>query len=383
MRILAVILTAGMAVAVCGASVPGSAVKTSPQGTKYTIATVAKGLSIPWSLAFLPDGTMLVTEREGRLRAIRNGELDPSPIEGVPEVYAQGQGGLFEVLPHPDYAENKLLYLSYAHGTLSENRTRVARARFDGTALRDLEVIFDATPPKDTPVHYGGRMTFLADGTLLLTLGDGFQYRERAQKLNTDLGKIVRINQDGSIPKDNPFTDRKDAKGEIWTYGHRNVQGIFFDAQTGRVYAHEHGPRGGDELNLIEKGKNYGWPVITYGVDYTGAVISPYKEYEGMEQPLIYWVPSIAPSGMTLYRGSVFPGWAGDIFISALAGKKVQRVNLENGRVIGEETLFDELDERIRDIRSGPDGRLYLLTDAEPTKKNPVGGRVLRVDPAR
>lgn len=347
----------------------------------YEIETVAEGLHYPWSLAFLPGGDMLVTERDGRLRLIRGGELVEAPVSGVPPVYVESQAGLFDVVLHPHFARNNLLFLAYAHGDGGANNTRVARARFDGEALQDLEVIFEAKPLKDTPVHYGGRMDFLPDGTLLVTLGDGFEYREQAQMLSSHLGTIVRINPDGSVPGDNPFTDRENAMPEIWSYGHRNVQAILHDPLSGRVYAHEHGPKGGDEINIIEKGKNYGWPLATYGVDYSGAKITPYTEYEDTVQPLVHWTPSIAPSGMTLYRGNAFPEWDGDLLVSALAAKKVQRVDLEDGEVAGEEALFEELDRRIRDVRTGPDGFVYLLIDAEPTDDNPAGGQVLRVRP--
>ncbi|MFP4004265.1 MAG: PQQ-dependent sugar dehydrogenase [Alphaproteobacteria bacterium] len=349
----------------------------------YVIETVAEGLHYPWSLAFLPGGGMLVTERDGRLRLIRGGELVEDPVTGVPPVYVESQAGLFDVTLHPQFALNKMLFLAYAHGDAGANNTRVARARFDEEALelKDLEVIFEAEPLKDTPVHYGGRMTFLPDGTLLVTLGDGFEYREQAQVLSNHLGAIVRLNPDGSVPGDNPFTDREDAKPEIWSYGHRNVQAVLYDPDTGRIYAHEHGAKGGDEINIIEKGKNYGWPLATHGIDYSGAYITPWTEFEGTEQPLLHWTPSIAPSGMTLYRGRKFPQWDGDFLVSALAARKVQRVDMENGEVTGQEALFEELGARIRDVRTGPDGSVYLLTDAEPTEENPEGGKVLRVRP--
>ncbi len=350
----------------------------------YTITPIAGGLDHPWSIAFLPGGDMLVTERPGRLRIIRDGKLLPDPVPGVPDVYVKSQAGLFDVVLHPDFANNQTIYLTYASGTAGANATTVARARLEGNALLDVKVIFKAAPSKDTAVHFGGRMVFLADGTFLLTLGDGFDYREEAQNLMSDFGKIVRLNEDGSIPQDNPFASRTDARPEIWTYGHRNVQAIVRDALTGRVYAHEHGPKGGDELNLIEPGKNYGWPVITYGLDYSGARISPYTEREGMEQPLVYWVPSIAPSGMTLYTGDKFPRWQGDLFVSALAGKQVRRIDLDDGRVAGEEPLFTELGARIRDVREGPDGALYLLTESNKVMGYFDGdepGAVLRVDP--
>ncbi len=342
----------------------------------YEVSTVAEGLDHPWSIAFLPNGDMLVTERPGRLRVIRNGSLMPDPIGGVPNVYGVNQGGLLEVALDPDFASTRTIFISYAHGTPNANTTRLARATFDGVTLTDLQVIFEAGPMRQTSAHYGGRMAFLPDGTLLLTLGDGFDYREQAQVLSNHLGKVVRLNKDGSVPDDNPFVGAGDAAPEVWSYGHRNVQGIVYDAATNRVYTNEHGPQGGDELNLTEKGKNYGWPVATYGLDYSGARISPYTEREGTEQPLTYWVPSIAPSGMAIYNGDKFPQWQGDLFVSALVPGDVRRIDVQEFGLGLEETLFAELEERIRQIAAGPDGYLYLLTD------NPEG-RVLKVTPKR
>lgn len=342
----------------------------------YEIVPVAEGLDHPWSLTFMPDGSLLIVELSGQIRVMRDGVLADEPVAGVPEVYFESQGGLFDVVLDPDFAENSLVYLSYAHGTPKSNWTRVARARFDGEALTDLAVIFDATPAKDTPVHYGGRIAFLPDETMLVTIGDGFDYREEAQNLGSHLGKIVRIGRDGRALADNPFAGREGALPEIWSYGHRNQQGLVYDAESGRVYEHEHGAQGGDEINVIEPGTNYGWPVITRGIDYSGARISPFTEYEGMEQPIVDWTPSIAPAGMTIYRGDAFPEWQGDIFVGALAAQHVRRVKMENGEPAGEEVLFAELGKRIRDVRTGPDGNLYLVTDGE-------GGSVLRVTPSR
>ena len=342
----------------------------------YEVSTVAEGLDHPWSIAFLPNGDMLVTERPGRLRVIRNGSLMPDPVGGVPNVYGVNQGGLLEVALDPDFAATGTVFISYAHGTPDANTTRLARATFDGVTLTDLQVIFEAGPMRQTSAHYGGRIAFLPDGTLLLTLGDGFDYREQAQVLSNHLGKVVRLNKDGSVPSDNPFVGSGDAAPENWSYGHRNVQGIVYDAENDRVYTNEHGPRGGDELNLTEKGKNYGWPVATYGLDYSGARISPYTEREGTEQPLTYWVPSIAPSGMAIYYGDKFPQWNGDLFVSALVPGDVRRIDVQEFGLGLEETLFAELEERIRHIAVGPDGYLYLLTDS-------TEGRVLRVTPKR
>lgn len=340
--------------------------------TDYQIETVADGLAFPWSLAFLPDGNILVTEREGRLRIIRDGKLDPSPVGGVPATYVKGQAGFFDITLDPDYLSNNTVYLSYAQGTHRANALAVARARFTDNSLTDLKVILTGEPAKDTPHHYGGRMVFLQDGSLLITSGDGLDYREQALALDSLLGKTLRINGDGSVPPDNPFVSTPNARPEVWSYGHRNQQGLV--TTPNGIYLHEHGPRGGDELNLVTPGTNYGWPAITYGVDYSGAYISPYTAFPGMEQPVVYWVPSIAPAGMAYYDGSAFPQWQGDLFVATLVEKSIRRVDFENGRVIEQEILFTELGERMRDVRAGPDEYLYLLTDN-------AEGRVLRVKP--
>jgi glucose/arabinose dehydrogenase len=342
----------------------------------YTVKTIAKGLDHPWSMAFLPDGSVLVTERVGRLRLIKDGELQAEPIEGVPAVHTGSQAGLFDVVLHPKFAENSIVYLTYAAGTKAANGTQVARARFDGKALTDLQVIFRALPLKDTDNHYGGRLAFLADGTFALTIGEGFEYREKAQDLTSDLGKIVRLNDDGSVPPDNPFIGQPSVRPEIYTWGHRNEQGLTFDAASGRLYETEHGPRGGDELNIIVPRRNYGWPVITYGMDYSGAYVSPYTQRAGLEQPVIYWTPSIAPSGLAIYHGDKFPAWRGDLFVGALAFKHLRRVHMdEHGNVIDQEQLLNDLNWRIRDVRAAPDGFLYVCTDESD-------GRILRLEPA-
>jgi aldose sugar dehydrogenase len=339
----------------------------------YRAVTVAEGLELPWGLAFLEDGAMLVTERPGRLRRVgADGSLS-EPLDGVPPVYFAGQGGLLDVALHPAFADNRLVYLSYAHGDSVDNAARVARAVLGADGLTDLEVIFTARPGKDTPQHYAGSMAFLDDGTLLLNIGDGFDYREQAQNLQSLLGKTVRLNDDGSIPEDNPFVGRDDAAPEIWTYGHRNAQGLVADPVSGRVYQHEHGPRGGDELNLLQPGRNYGWPAVTHGLDYSGAYVSPFSELPGMEPPLQHWVPSIAPSGLTIYRGSAFPEWYGDLFLGALVDQEVRRIDMDDGRVVGEHALLSELGERIRNVRVGPDEHLYIVTDS-------TQGRILRLE---
>jgi glucose/arabinose dehydrogenase len=333
----------------------------------YRLDAWAEGLELPWSLAFLPDGSALVTELGGSLRRIDAQGTVGEPIVNVPPVYFAGQGGLFDVVLHPQFANNRLVYLSYAEGTPGDNGTAVARGRLVGNALEDVEVVFRNFTRKDTAVHYGGRLAFLPDGTLLLTTGDGFDYREAAQDVDSGLGKVLRMNDDGSAAAGNPFP----GSPYVFSYGHRNPQGLAVSAQ-GDIWLHEHGPRGGDELNLIESGINYGWPAITYGLDYSGAVISPYSEWQGMAQPEKYWVPSIAPSGLSIYEGDLFPEWRGDLLLGALVDQEVRRIDLSGDRVVGEEALFEELNARVRDVRVGPEGALYVLTP----------DRIVRITPA-
>jgi glucose/arabinose dehydrogenase len=340
----------------------------------YVVETVLDGLDRPWSLAFLPGGAMLLTEHAGALRLVKDGKLS-APVTGVPAVKFEGQGGLFEALPHPRFAGNHLVYLSYAHEGPDGNTLRVARAKLEGGALTGLKVLFEGKPARATAVHYGGRMVWLPDGTLLVTGGDGFNYREQAQNLASDFGKIVRIRDDGTVPPDNPFVGRKDARPEIWSYGHRNPQGIIHDPATGIVYAHEHGPRGGDEVNVIEKGANYGWPLATKGMDYSGAYITPYTSYKGTKDAIYGWTPSIAPCGFAIYHGAAFPQWDGDLFVGALAKTSLRRLDMEGGKVVGEEVMLADLGARIRDVRLGPDGLIYVLTDG-------AGAKLLRLKPA-
>lgn len=338
--------------------------------TEYNIETVAGGLSHPWSIAFLPGGDMLVTERSGRLRRISDGQLEATSIGNLPELYVGGQGGLLDILLDPGFAANKILYLSYSSGNRSANSTSVISAKLDGNRLVDVRNIFTAQPDKDTPHHFGARMALMPDKTLLVTVGEGFDYREQAQSLESHLGKVIRINTDGSVPTDNPFVGRENARPEIWTWGHRNPQGILVSAD-GTVWLHEHGPRGGDELNLIEPGKNYGWPAITYGMDYSGAIISPYTEWEGMEQPLHEWTPSIAPSGLAIYEADLFPEWKGDLFIGALVDREVRKIELQPDGSSTEQELFSEISARVRDVRVGPGGALFIL----------VPDKVIRITP--
>lgn len=353
-------------------------VAASVQATpSYQIQTVATGLDFPWNIAFLPNGDRLVTELGGQLRRITPDNTVGPPISGVPPVYRMSQGGLFDVLPDPEFASNQLVYLSFAAGDKASNATTVTRARLNGSALEDLTVLFSASPKKNTAVHYGGRLAWLPDGTLLLTTGDGWEWREQSQGLTTHFGKTIRMNKDGSPAAGNPFPEAP----YVWTYGHRNPQGLAV-SQDGVVYSHEHGPRGGDEVNILVPGNNYGWPAITYGIDYNGAYVSPFTEAPGMEQPIHVWVPSIAPSGLMIYEGNLFPEWRGDLFTSALVDNEVRRLDLQDGQVVAEEALFSEIGTRLREIRQAPDGSIYLLTDGLADSVDGKAGQVLRVVPA-
>jgi glucose/arabinose dehydrogenase len=337
---------------------------------------VASGLEHPWSLAFLPDGRILVTERPGRLRLVTGDGKVSEPIAGVPAVYAVGQGGLLDVVLDPDFAENSTIYLSYAEpGDGDTNGTAVARAKLDGSKLADVEVIFRQTPKVNSKHHFGSRLVFARDGTLFVTLGERNSERQSAQDLGTHIGKIVRITKVGKAPADNPFVGREGALPEIWSLGHRNVQGATLHPATGQLWVHEHGPRGGDEINLPRAGRNYGWPVITFGREYHGPAIGEGTAKPGMEQPVHYWVPSIAPSGMVFYGGELMPAWKGQLFVGALAAKQVARLDIDDdGKVKSEERI--PIGERVRDVREGPDGALYLLTDED-------AGRLLRLAPAK
>jgi aldose sugar dehydrogenase len=348
----------------------------APVDGAVRVQTVARGLEHPWALAFLPDGRMLVTERPGRVRIVeRDGRLS-EPLAGVPRVQASGQGGLLDVALDPHFTESRLVYLAYAEpGEGRTAGTAVAQGRLSEGRLEDVQVVYQQRPKVEGANHFGSRLVFARDGTLFVTQGDRFTYRDGAQDLSVGFGKIVRINPDGSVPRDNPFVGRAGARPEIWSYGHRNIQSAALHPQTGQLWTVEHGARGGDELNRPEAGKNYGWPVITYGVDYSGAKIGEGTAKPGMEQPLYYWDPVIAPSGMVFYTGDAFPDWQGSILIGSLRPGLLVRLTLENGRVTGEERYLSDLGERIRDVRQGPAGLLYLLTDSRD-------GRILRVLPA-
>jgi glucose/arabinose dehydrogenase len=345
------------------------------------VVPVARGLSHPWSLAFLPDGAMLVTEREGRLRIIRNGVLDPTPIAGVPRVFARVLGGLLDVALHPSFAQNRIVYLAYSKaGDNNLSTTALARGRFDGSALTDVKEIFVANTWSKSNTNYGGRIAFDRAGFLYLTIGER-QEQQRAQNSNDHGGKVVRLRDDGSVPPDNPFVGRTGYQPEIYSLGHRSPQGLAMNPATGALWENEHGPLGGDELNILQAGKNYGWPLVTFGTDYDGTKISDETKRADLEAPFVYWVPSIAISGLTFYTGDRFPQWKGNVFVGAMfAGRTrgtghLQRIVInEAGRPINREPLLTELRQRIRDVRQGPDGLLYLLTDEDD-------GMVLRLEP--
>ena len=340
------------------------------------VETVAEGLIHPWAIAFLPDGRMLVTERPGRMRLANMEGQVTAPIEGVPKVFAQGQGGLLDVALAPDFQSSGTIYFSYAEPREGgRNGTTVARARLvegdDRPRLEDVQIIFRQQPSYRADVHFGSRIVVAPDGKLFITLGERFQMRY-AQDLSRHWGKVVRINPDGSVPEDNPFVGREGARPEIWSYGHRNPQAAGLHPETGELWIVDHGPRGGDEVNVVRKGLNYGWPVINYGRHYSGQDIP--EKREGMEQPLYYWDPSIAPSGMTFYTADRAPQWRGNLFVGALAGRHLARLVLDGEEVTAEEQLLKDLNERIRDVRQGPDGAIYVATDSP-------NGRILRVTP--
>jgi aldose sugar dehydrogenase len=340
--------------------------------------TVARNLENPWGLAFLPDGRMLVTERPGRLRVITADGTISAPLSGVPAVSARSQGGLLDVAVDPDFAANRLIYVTFAEPREGGNGTSLARMRLnpDATAVGDVTVIFRQTPTYNGGHHFGSRIVFDRTGALFVALGDRYDLKDQAQSRANSIGKIVRINRDGSIPADNPGLRREGWLASVWSIGHRNIQGAALHPLTGKLWTAEHGARGGDEINIPEGGKNYGWPVITYGRDYSGSRIGEGTHKSGMEQPVFYWDPSIAPSGMTFYTGDQFPGWKGNALIGALAGGVVARMTLDGDKVVSEERMFGGSGNRFRDVRQGPDGFVYLLTDHRD-------GRLLRLRPGR
>lgn len=357
-------------------------VAASSLGSEIGKTTLIKGLERPWSMAWLPDGSMLITEKAGRLRIVRNGKIEPNAIAGVPEVLSENQAGLMDVSVHPQFAQNRVIYLTYSHGTSSANRTRLARATFDGKALRDLQVIFEVKQAKSGGQHFGSRIAWLADGTMLLAIGDGGNppvqlegelIRKQAQNLQSRLGKIVRLNDDGSVPGDNPFVGKANVEPLIWSYGHRNIQGLAFDSNNRRVWSTEHGSQGGDELNLVQAGQNYGWPLVTHSKEYTGGEISQERSRPGLIDPKTVWTPAIAPSGLTFYNSDRVPAWKGNLFAGGLVSQDVRRIELDAaGKVQGQQKI--EIGQRVRDVRQGPDGLVYVLTD-DPN------GQLIRLEP--
>mgnify|MGYP003630251255 FL=1 len=345
------------------------------EDAQFRLETVADGLEHPWGLAFLPNGSMLVTERAGRLRVIQNGKLLPQAVRGLPAPTVSGQGGLFDIILHPDFKENKTLFLSYAHRSNRGMTTRVARALFEERALKSVTVIFEALPRSNTSRHFGGRMAFDASGYLYISVGDRGEM-DRAQDTRDDAGGVHRITVNGEPAPGNPGLDDPNINNTFFTWGNRNIQGMTVHPETGDIWTHEHGPRGGDEINILNAGTNYGWPEITFGIGYSGLPITLDTKREGMAQPLHYWDPSIAPSGMAFYTGAEFPKWQGSLFVGALKLRKLVRLEIENGKVVSEEDLLTSLKERIRDVRTGPDGTLWLLTDSPQ-------GKVYRVVPAQ
>ena len=340
------------------------------------LVTVAEGLEHPWGIAFLPDGRALVTERPGRLRIVAMDGKVGEPLAGVPAVHAVNQGGLLDVALDPDFGANRLVYLSFAEPREGASGTAVARGRLTEVGLADVEVIFRQQPTVKGGHHFGSRLVFARDGRLFVTLGDRFSERTRAQTLDSHLGKVVRIERDGKVPADNPFANRAGALPEIWSYGHRNVQGAALHPKTGELWTHEHGPRGGDELNRTLAGRNYGWPTVSYGIEYSGGKISDSPTAPGIEPPVHHWVPSIATSGLLFYSGDRFPKWRGSAFVGGLASKQVARLEMDGDRVVSEERLLEGVvEQRVRDVEQGPDGFIYLLTDEKK-------GRLLRMEPA-
>ncbi|MCA6508478.1 MAG: PQQ-dependent sugar dehydrogenase [Pseudanabaena sp.] len=353
--------------------------KLTPKSFKQV--TVAKDLERPWGMAWLPDGAILITERVGRVKIFRNGSLEQIAIAEIPNLFVSGQAGLMDISLHPRFAQNNLVYLTYSSGNFQSNHTSILRAKFDGKALVEPQVIFEVKPSKSGNQHFGSRIVWLPDDTMLIAIGDGGNpplqldgelIRNQAQKLNSQLGKVLRLKDDGSIPSDNPFVKTASANPAIWSYGHRNIQGLFADPISKQVWSTEHGSRGGDELNLIEAEKNYGWPVVTFSQEYTGGKISKEVSRPNMVDPKLVWTPAIAPSGLLLYRGNIFPNWEGNLFAGGLVSKSIVRIKIEGNKTIVQETI--PVGQRVRDVRQGKDGFIYILTDEQ-------AGQLIRLEP--
>jgi len=360
-----------------------SSTAAQPQVNEVKPVTLVEGLEHPWGMVWLPNGDLLITERSGRLRLVQGGRLDPTPLRGVPRVLALRQGGLLDIALHPQFDANQWVYLVYAHGTRESNHTRVARARLVDRTLTNWTVIFETNRSKPDGQHFGARLLWLPDRTLLVAIGDGGNppvqlegnlIRNQAQNLKSHLGSVVRIRDDGSAPTDNPFVGNAEADPLIWSYGHRNIQGLALDAATGQIWATEHGARGGDELNRLQPGKNYGWPLVTYSEEYSGGQITSERSRPGLVDPITYWTPAIAPSGLVVYRGDRYPQWQGHIFAGGLVSRDVRRIEVDREGTVVTQTPIP-IGQRVRDLRQGPDGFLYLLTD-DPR------GQLIRLEPA-
>ena len=371
-RILTLLLLC-VPIAVCA----GETKQVRTEKHSFAINVLVGGLQNPWSIAWLPDGRMLVTERAGRLRIVsKEFKLDPKPVDGLPRIVVTGQGGLFEVALHPAYKENGWIYISYNGPGEGGHGTELMRAKLDGHRLVDQQVLFRLQPKTGTGQHFGGRIVFDGKGHVFLTLGDRGE-QQRAQRLDDHAGSVIRLNDDGSVPRDNPFVGRKDAKPEKYTYGNRNMQGAALHPKTGELWTHEHGPQGGDEVNVMRAGRNYGWPTITYGANYgSGTRIGEGTRKPGIEDPVTHWVPSIAPSGLAFYEGDKFPGWRGNMLVGALKDEMLVRLELDGEKVVKEERMMRGAIGRIRDVRVGPDGYVYLLTDD-------TRGVLARLEPVR
>lgn len=368
-----VVVTAGILtglLSVCAAEVIEERVESEKEN--FRLVKVVGGLENPWAVAFLPDDRLLITERPGRMQILSNGEL--TEVENLPEVRAMGQGGLMDVILHPNYEDNGWIYFTYAADYDDGVGTTLSRARLEGSRLVDVEQLFQMSSPGNRGQHFGSRLVFDNDGYLFMTIGDRGE-RYKAQELNSHNGSTLRLHDDGRVPQDNPFVDRNDARQEIYSYGHRNAQGLIYDSENDRVWLNEHGPRGGDELNLIQRGENYGWPLATYGEEYRGGTIGTTPDqFDDSVHPVHHWTPSIAVSGMTLYDADAFPAWQGDLFVGALRQKHIRRIELDGDTFVREEELLRETVGRIRDVRTGPDGNIYLVTD------EPDGG-IYRLEP--
>lgn len=354
-----------------------AAVHVASAASPLKVETLAGDLKAPHTLAMLPNGDALIGEKAGRILVFRDGRLHQTPLANAPKIFATQLGGLANIVVDPDFATTSEIFLSYAAGDREPWPLVVAKAKVGEGALENLQTILEIEPTNADERLWAGYLTFLGDGTLLMSIADGGDTRAKAQRLDSLLGKFIRIYKDGKVPTDNPFANASDKRPEIYTYGHRHMIGAVYDPVQGIIYANENGPYGGDEINLLKPGANYGWPLATYGMDYSGAYVSPFQEFPGTEQPILHWTPSIAPSGMTQCRSCQWPAWEGDLIVGALSGQRIMRVKVEGAKVIEQETLFADQKRRIRDVAFGPDGALYVLTD------HPTNGLLLRVTPEK